>query len=199
MYAGALHACYGPLSSWPTGPTPPTPPAPLYVTVPVDLRSRDNAGQLGNLVTQLRVPLPVDVASPVDRLRACQELVAGMTGRCDAHRAILPVLQAVVGAVPWLADVMAGRLARPEVTTSLCTAFKWRDNPSRLHGRPLSRIIPLPQLSSPGTANLCLVQTGDAFTLTVVSQLRAGDAWVIGDAVARELREATASEASDAL
>jgi len=195
MYAGALRACHGPLRSWPAQamrPTGPTGSAPLYVTVPVDLRGRHDAGQLGNVVTQLRIPLPVDVESPVERLRVCQELVAAMARRCDAHRAILPVLGGVVGAMPWLADGMAKRLARPQVTTSLCTAFKWRDNPSRLHGRAVSRVVPVPQLSSPGSANLCLVQTGDAYTLTVVSHLGAGDAQVIGDAVARELKELAA-------
>ncbi|WP_328439995.1 WS/DGAT domain-containing protein [Streptomyces sp. NBC_00444] len=191
-YAGALRACYGPLRSWPKGPTP------LYATVPVDLRTRHSAGQLGNGVTVLRIPLPVDIASPVERLQACQDLVAALHHRCDAHRAILPALQASARTVPWLAEVMAKRLARPEITTSLCTAFKWRDSPSRLYGRPLARIVPLPQLSPPGTANLCLVHTADAYTLTVVSHLRAGDAEMIGAAVAQELQAVAASGAAPA-
>ncbi|KMS68978.1 hypothetical protein ACM01_36910 [Streptomyces viridochromogenes] len=180
-YAGALRVCHGPLRAWATG------SAPFYATVPVDLRTRRTAQQLGNGVTVLRMPLPVDVESPVARLEACQDQVAGFDRRCDAHRAILPALQGAARAVPWLAGVMARRLARPELTTSLCTAFKWRDNPSRLHGRPLARVIPLPQLSPPGTANLCLVHTADAYTLTVVSHARAGDAEMLGAAVAREL------------
>ncbi|WP_369170292.1 wax ester/triacylglycerol synthase domain-containing protein [Streptomyces sp. R28] len=187
-YAGALRACHGPLRSWPKGPTP------FYATVPVDLRTRHNAHHLGNGVTALRMALPVDLASPVARLQACQEEVAAFDGRCDAHRAILPALQAAARTVPWLAGVMAKRLARPELTTSLCTAFKWRDNPSHLHGRPLSRIVPLPQLSPPGTANLCLVHTADAYTLTVVSNLRGGDAGAIGEAVERELKAVAASD-----
>ena len=91
---------------------------------------------------------------------------------------------------------MARRLARPELTTSLCTAFKWRDHPSHLHGRPLDRVVPLPQLSPPGTANLCLVHTADAYTLTVVSHTRAGDAELIGAAVARELEALAACDVS---
>ncbi|WP_128432108.1 wax ester/triacylglycerol synthase domain-containing protein [Streptomyces cyaneus] len=187
-YAGALRACHGPLRSWPKGPTP------FYATVPVDLRTRHNAHHLGNGVTALRMALPVDLASPVARLRACQDEVAAFDGRCDAHRAILPALQAAARTVPWLAGAMAKRLARPELTTSLCTAFKWRDNPSHLHGRPLSRIVPLPQLSPPGTANLCLVHTADAYTLTVVGNLRGGDAGTIGEAVERELKAVAASD-----
>lgn len=181
-YAGALRSCHGPLGSWPRGATP------FYATVPVDLRTRHDAQRLGNGVTALRIPLPVDADSPVARLKACQDLVAAFPHRLDAHRAILPTLQAAARTLPMLAGVMARNLARPEATTSLCTAFKWRDNPSHLHGRPLTRVIPLPQLSPPGTANLCLVHTADAYTLTVVSHARAGDAELIGDAVARELR-----------
>ncbi|GGP96874.1 wax ester/triacylglycerol synthase domain-containing protein [Streptomyces roseolilacinus] len=188
-YAGALRACYGPLRSWPAG------PAPLYATVPVDLRTRADARRLGNAVTALRVPLPVDVESPVARLQACQDLVAAFPHRGDAHRAILPALRAVARTVPWLAGVTARSLARPEVTTSLCTAFKWRDNPSRFLGRPLSRVVPLPQLSPPGTANLCLVHTADAYTLTVVSHLRAGDAAMLGEAVAQDMKAVAASGA----
>ncbi|MET9829486.1 wax ester/triacylglycerol synthase domain-containing protein [Streptomyces sp. NPDC006385] len=188
-YAGALRACYGPLRSWPAGPTP------LYATVPVDLRTRADAQRLGNGVTALRIPLPVDTESPVARLQACQDLVAAFHERSDAHRAILPALQAVARTVPWLAGVMARSLARPEVTTSLCTAFKWRDNPSHFLGRPLTRVVPLPQLSPRGTANLCLVHTADAYTLTVVSHLRAGDAGMLGEAVAQDLKAVAASGA----
>lgn len=180
-YAGALRACHGPLDSWPTGTDP------FLATVPVDLRGRHDAQRLGNGVTALRVPLPVDLDHPVARLRACQDEVAAFERRCDAHRVILPALLATARAAPWLAEVMARRLARPELTTSLCTAFKWRDNSSRLHGRPLSRIVPLPQLAPPGTANLCLVHSGDTYTLTVVGHLRANEAESIGAAVAREL------------
>ncbi|MFJ8691972.1 wax ester/triacylglycerol synthase domain-containing protein [Streptomyces roseolilacinus] len=188
-YAGALRACYGPLRSWPAG------PAPLHATVPVDLRTRADARWLGNAVTALRVPLPVDVESPVARLQVCQDLVAAFPHRGDAHRAILPALRAVARTVPWLAGVTARGLARPEVTTSLCTAFKWRDNPGHFLGHPLSRVVPLPQLSPPGTANLCLVHTADAYTLTVVGHLRAGDAAMLGEAVAQDMKAVAASGA----
>lgn len=191
-YAGALRGCHGPLRAWPGGSNP------FYATVPVDLRNRRTAQQLGNGVTVLRMPLPLDVESPVARLEACQEQVAGFDRRCDAHRAILPALQGAARTVPWLAGVMARRLARPELTTSLCTAFKWRDHPSHLHGRLLTRVIPLPQLSPPGTANLCLVHTADAYTLTVVSHARAGDAEMLGAAISRELEALAASDAAAA-
>ncbi|MGA4846809.1 hypothetical protein ACOBQB_11255 [Streptomyces sp. G5(2025)] len=187
-YAGALRACYGPLRSWPAGPTP------FYATVPVDLRTRAEAQRLGNGVTALRIPLPVDTESPITRLEMCQDLVAAFHHRGDAHRTILPALQTIARTVPWLAGVMARNLARPEATTSLCTAFKWRGSPSHFLGRPLARVVPMPQLAPPGTANLCLVHTADAYTLTVVSHLGPGDARMLGEAVAQDLKAVAAAE-----
>lgn len=184
--AGALRTRYGPLSGWPGGPTP------VYATLPVDLRGRQNTYELGNIVTALRVPLPVDAPSAVDRLRTCQRLVAALQQRCDAHRAALPAVEAAARIVPGLSNGMARRLVRPDVTPTVCTAFKWRDNPCALDGRRLTRVIPVPQLNPPGTANLCLVQTADAYTLTVVSHLGDGDAALLGDAVTRELSELAA-------
>ena len=64
-----------------------------------------------------------------------------------------------------------------------------------MHGRTLARVVPLPQLATPGTANLCLVHCADTYTLTVVSHLRDGDAEAIGGAVARELAAVAACEA----
>lgn len=187
-YAGALRSRYGTLRSWPKG------PAALYATVPVDLRSRHTMQQLGNIVTTLRIPLPIDTDSPADRLQKCQGLVAALQHRCDTHRTILPALETATRAVPWLAGAMAKRLTNPRVNTSVCTAFKWRDNPSHLYGRPLSHIVAAPQLFPPGTANLCLVHTADTYTLTVVSHTGAGDAAVIGEAVAQELKAISASD-----
>ncbi|MBM7171977.1 hypothetical protein JQK87_26995 [Streptomyces sp. G44] len=189
-YAGALRACYGPLRSWPAG------AAPFFATVPVDLRTRADAQRLGNGVTALRIPLPVDTESPVARLEACQDLVAAFPHRGDAHRTILPALQAVARTMPWLAGVMARNLARPEATASLCTAFKWRGSPSHFLGRPLARVVPMSQLAPPGTANLCLVHTADAYTLTVVSHLGPGDARMLGEAVAQDLKAVAAADAA---
>ena len=181
--AGALRARYGPFARWPKA------PAPLYATVPVDLRSGADAYRLGNIVTALRLPLPVDGDSPVDRLRACQRLCAELPARSEVHRKVLPLLEAAARPGPWVPALLARHLMQPDVTPTVCTAFKWRDRSSNLYGRPLLRVIPLPQLHRPGTANLCLTQTGDTYTLTVVSNHRPGEATMLGDAVASELEQ----------
>ncbi|MFK8907054.1 wax ester/triacylglycerol synthase domain-containing protein [Streptomyces sp. YS-3] len=180
--AGALPACYSTASaSWPQG------PASVYATVPVDLRGRYETQKLGNFITGIRMPLPVGIDSPAGRLHACQELMAAFPSRGRAHTTVLPVVDGLVRAVPALTTALAKRMVRPEVTTTVCTAFKWRDNPSHLHSRRLTGIAPLPAVSTPGTANLTLVQTADAYMLTVVSHLRAHDSQLIADAVAHEL------------
>ena len=46
--------------------------------VPVSVRSQDERGHLGNRVTQLTVPLPVELADPVERLKAVRETTADL-------------------------------------------------------------------------------------------------------------------------
>lgn len=179
--AGAFPTCYDTLTSRPLG------AAPLYARVPVDLRSPDDTQTLGTLLTAIRVPLPVDTDSPADRLRTCQHLMSALNQRCHAHRAALPVLEGIARAAPWLTATLTRRMTRPEVNTAVCTAFKWRDGPSRLHGRRLTGIIALPPLSPPASVNLALTQTADTYTLTVVSHLRPGDSQQLANAVTEEL------------
>ncbi|MCL7428967.1 wax ester/triacylglycerol synthase domain-containing protein [Streptomyces sp. YS415] len=182
-FAGALRACYGPLHGWPEGPIP------FHVTVPVDLRDGHTAHRLGNAATTVRVPLPVDTECPDDRLRTVQNQMAALPSRADVHRAALPVLESAGRLLPWLTHAMARHGVRADVTASGCTTFKWRDVTASLCGRPLTRIIAVPKLSPPGTANLCLVQTGDAYTLTVVGHLRPDAATALARATARALAE----------
>ncbi|GGV71342.1 hypothetical protein GCM10010277_83130 [Streptomyces longisporoflavus] len=179
--AGALPACYDALSSRSCG------AAPLYARVPVDLRSPYEAQRLGTLITAIRVPLPVDTDSPADRLRTCQHLLSALNRRCHAHRAALPVLEGISRAAPWLTTALTQRMTRPDVNTAVCTAFKWRGGPGRLHGRRLTGSVALPPLSPPRSVNLAVVQNAENYTLTVVSHLRPGDSKLIADTVAEEL------------
>jgi hypothetical protein len=113
--------------------------------------------------------------------------MTALHSRRQNHRAALPVLAGIARGMPWLTTALARRMARPEVTTAVCTAFKWRDNPSHLHGRRLNSVVSLPALSSPGTTSLSLVQTADTYMLTVVSHLGPNDSKLIADTVADEL------------
>ncbi|MER5754893.1 wax ester/triacylglycerol synthase domain-containing protein [Streptomyces sp. NPDC002088] len=179
--AGALRDCYGPLSRRPKG------SAPVHASVPVDLRIPETAQELGNLALAVRLPLPVDLDAPAARLVACQELAATIPSRSRAQQACIPVLQAAARLGPWTLKALAAHGYSPAYAASACTALKWRHVPCSLAGRPLLRIAALPPLHRPGTANFVLFQTADAFTLSVVSHTRPGDARLLADAVAREL------------
>jgi len=50
----------------------------IRAMVPVSVRSHDERGQLGNRVTQLVAPLPVNIADPVERLHAVHRTTAGL-------------------------------------------------------------------------------------------------------------------------
>jgi diacylglycerol O-acyltransferase len=50
----------------------------IRAMVPVSVRPHDERGHLGNRVTQLTAPLPVNVSDPVERLRAVRETTAGL-------------------------------------------------------------------------------------------------------------------------
>ncbi|CAL9281655.1 wax ester/triacylglycerol synthase domain-containing protein [Streptomyces sp. SudanB182_2057] len=190
--AGALPTCYDTLSTRSCG------AAPLYARVPVDLRGPSEAQTLGNLSTAIRVPLPVDTDAPADRLRACQHLLSAVDRRCQAHRAALPVLEGISRTAPWLTTALTRRMLQPDVSTAVCTAFKWRGGPSHLYGRRLTGITALPPLPPPGTVNLDLVQTAETYMLTVVSHLRPGDSRLIADTVAGQLTTLAALSTSTA-
>lgn len=178
--AGALRSRYGPPPNWPA-------PAPVHAAVPVDLRTRHKAQELGNVVSAVRLPLPLELDDPAERLLECQRLAAAVPARRDAHAALFPVFQSATRMGPWVAKLLAARGHSAAYTPAICTAFKWRDHPSALHGRPLLRVVGVSPLHSPGTANFSLVQTGNAFTLTSVAHLGPDGARLLADAVADEL------------
>jgi len=50
----------------------------IRAMVPVSVRTQDERGHLGNRVTQLTAPLPVNLADPIDRLHAVRATTAGL-------------------------------------------------------------------------------------------------------------------------
>ena len=50
----------------------------IRALVPVSVRSQDERGHLGNRVTQLTAPLPVNLTDPIERLHAVRETTAGL-------------------------------------------------------------------------------------------------------------------------
>ncbi|ELS54349.1 WS/DGAT domain-containing protein [Streptomyces viridochromogenes] len=191
--AGALRARYGPMRRWRQRDEP------AYTAVPCDLRTRANPGELGNTLTVVRVPLPVDVDGPVARLRACQAAMAAVPDRAAVHATVLfPAAEAVRRTGPWVTRLLTNRGRRSCFAATATTAMKWPGGPSTFQDRPLVRTVGLPPLQHPGTVSFALAQAGDTYTLTVVCNLRPDDARRIADAVVTEFetwaRMATPSE-----
>ncbi|MFE9021994.1 WS/DGAT domain-containing protein [Streptomyces sp. NPDC007808] len=179
--AGALRAEYGPVRRWRQREEP------VYTAVPCDLRTRANPRELGNTLTVVRVPLPVDVDGPVARLRACQAAMATVPERAAAHAGVLfPTAEAVRRTGPWVTRLLTGRGRRSCFAATATTAMKWPGGKSTFEGRRLVRTVGLPPLQHPGTASFALAQAGDTFTLTVVCNLRPDDAGRLAEAVVTE-------------
>lgn len=179
--AGALRARYGPVRGWRQRDEP------AYTAVPCDLRTRANPRELGNTLTVVRVPLPVDVDAPVARLRACQDALATVPERAAVHAGVLfPAAEAVRRTGPWVTGLLADRGRSSCFAATATTAMKWPGGPSTFEGRRLVRTVGLPPLQHPGTVSFALAQAGDAFTLTVVCNLRPDDARRLADAVVTE-------------
>lgn len=179
--AGALRDRYGPVRRWRQRDEP------VYTAVPCDLRTGATTGELGNTLTVVRVPLPVDVDGPVARLRAGQAAMAGVPERAAAHATVLfPAAEAVRRAGPWVTGLLADRGRHNCFAATATTAMKWPGGAGTFQGRRLVRTVGLPPLQHPGTVSFALAQAGDAFTLTTVCHLRPNDAERLADAVVTE-------------
>ncbi|MGC9543218.1 wax ester/triacylglycerol synthase domain-containing protein [Streptomyces sp. UG1] len=176
--AGALRAEYGPVRRWRERDVP------VYTAVPCDLRGRGNPGELGNTLTVVRVPLPVDIDDPAARLRACQAALAGVPERAAVHATVLfPAAEAARRTGPWVTRLLNRRGRHSCFAATATTAMKWPGAASTFQGRRLVRTVGLPPLQHPGTVSFALAQAGDAFTLTAVGNVGPGDAGRLAGAV----------------
>jgi WS/DGAT/MGAT family acyltransferase len=118
----------------------------LRALVPVSVRAEDEHGELGNRLTAMRGPLPVDVADPVERLRA---VAAGM----DALKASKQPLgaEAIWGLNDWFRDFAPPVLLAPTAAINfstrlfnlLVTNFPGPQIPFYVLGRELSGVYPV--------------------------------------------------------
>ncbi|GAA2449139.1 wax ester/triacylglycerol synthase domain-containing protein [Streptomyces macrosporus] len=177
---GALRAVHGEPDRWPGAPRP------LYGTFPVDLRAPGEEDALGNVVSVVRVPLPVDEDDPVARLAACRGLLAAH-GPVRGADAATRLVDAAARLGPWALRLLAAWAGTPGHAPVACVAFRWPRGPWSLDGGPMERVIPLPPVQPPGTAGLALTDCGGVFTLCAVTHTLPGHARLLADAFGREL------------
>ncbi|WP_436952895.1 wax ester/triacylglycerol synthase domain-containing protein [Streptomyces sp. SudanB182_2057] len=178
--AGALRAVHGPPERWPGAARP------LYGMFSVDLRTPEQGEELGNLLSVVRLPLPVAVDDPRERLRACRELLAGL-GPLQQAQATLDLINTASRIGPWALRLVGAPAALPNWAPVACTVITWPRGPWSLDGAALERVIPLAPLQTRGTVRLTLTDYARVFTLTVTGHTPEGHARDLADAFGREL------------
>jgi len=180
--AGALRSAYGH-----TGTADGPDATPVQASIPVDLRTRETAHELGNIVSAVRVPLPSHTPTPHARLTACRQLLTGVRSRGREQHDVTRIVEAANRMGPWVLGPLAARGYSPAYAAVGTTALKWRNPQCSLDHRPLLRIAALPPLHKPGTVNFGAVACGRTVTLAVVSHAERGAARRLADAVGHEL------------
>jgi len=111
-------------------------PRRLYAFVPVNLRGPGEADTVGNFVSHMRIPLPVQVASQPGRLaEVCR---ATRDEKAARYAATLNLLTPVIGRFPPAVVASAVTpITVPRYTGVICTAMPPLDTPLALAGRAL--------------------------------------------------------------
>jgi diacylglycerol O-acyltransferase / wax synthase len=119
---------------------------PLRALVPVSVRAEDEHGELGNRLTAMRGPLPVDIGDPVERLQA-------VAAEMDALKASKQALgaEAIWTLNDWFRDFAPPLLVRPTATINfstrlfnmLVTNFPGPQMPFYVLGRELIGVYPV--------------------------------------------------------
>ncbi|MFK8906545.1 wax ester/triacylglycerol synthase domain-containing protein [Streptomyces sp. YS-3] len=174
--SGTLRHVHGEPDRWPGAPRP------LYGCFPVDLRTRQEAEVLGNMVSLVRFPLPVDTSDPRERLTACQ----GVLGKYKPEAAAQGI-DAAAKLGPWALRAIAAWGNRPGALPVSCPAFRWPRGTWSLDGRPLTSVIPCPVMPPPGGIAVSLMNCSGTFTLCTISNTVSGHARALTDSFPREL------------
>lgn len=154
----------------------------LRAAVPVSTRTRDEAGALGNQITQLIAPLPVDVADPVARLRLVQEAMDGLTERRRALGA-----EIIAGSQDFAPPTILARSTRLSFSTRsynlLVTNIPGPQVPLYLLGRELREIYPLAFLAGDRALAVAVMSYNGMVGFGVISdydRLRDLDVFCVG-------------------
>jgi diacylglycerol O-acyltransferase / wax synthase len=126
------------------------------VMVPVSVRSDDERGRLGNRVTQLLVPLPLDAPSPLERLRVVSERTQALKRSGQAEGG-----QVLTGLTDLLPPQVATAIERAAVRRSfgnmVVTNVPGPRGPSYLLGARLLECYPLVPLASHQGLNVAVL------------------------------------------
>ncbi len=144
----------------------------LRALVPVSIRAEDEHGQLGNRLTAMRGPLPVNVGDPVARLRA----VAAAMDDLKASKQPLGA-QAMWGLSDWFRDFAPPVLLTPAASVNfstrlfnlLVTNFPGPQVPLYVLGRELTGVYPVGFLAQRHALALAIISYNGAINFGLIA------------------------------
>jgi diacylglycerol O-acyltransferase / wax synthase len=144
----------------------------LRALVPVSIRAEDEHGELGNRLTAMRGPLPVQIADPVERLRA----VAAAMDDLKASKQPLGA-QAMWGLGDWFRDFAPPILLRPAAAINfstrlfnlLVTNFPGPQIPLYVLGRELTGVYPVGFLARRHALALAIISYNGAINFGLIA------------------------------
>ncbi|MGB7684912.1 MAG: wax ester/triacylglycerol synthase family O-acyltransferase [Solirubrobacterales bacterium] len=144
----------------------------LRALVPVSIRAEDEHGQLGNRLTAMRGPLPVQIADPVARLRAVA------TAMDDLKASKQPMgAQAMWALGDWIRDFAPPILLTPAATVNfstrlfnlLVTNFPGPQIPLYVLGRELTGVYPVGFLAQRHALALAIISYNGAINFGLIA------------------------------
>jgi diacylglycerol O-acyltransferase / wax synthase len=174
----------------------------LWALVPVSIRAEDEHGQLGNRLTAMRGPLPVQIADPVQRLQAVATAMDGLKASKQPFGA-----QAMWALSDWFRDFAPPALLTPAATINfstrlfnlLVTNFPGPQIPLYVLGRELTGVYPVGFLARRHALALAIISYNGRINFGLIADPDAVDdldriAEHV-DAEVEELRSAVAAHA----
>jgi WS/DGAT/MGAT family acyltransferase len=142
----SLAVAAGALRSWMLDRDLETDGVELQALVPVSVRAEDQHGELGNLLTAMRGPLPVGIADPVERLHRVSVAMDDLKASKQPLGA-----EAIWGLNDWFRDFAPPLLLRPTAAINfstrlfnlLVTNFPGPQIPFYVRGRELVEVYPV--------------------------------------------------------
>jgi diacylglycerol O-acyltransferase / wax synthase len=165
-------------------------PKRIVALVPVSIRRADEKGELGNRISTILVPLPLDTASPTKRLREIAKQTKKLK-ESEQVRAASLLIQATGWAPPTINRVLSAAMARPLVFNLVVSNVPGPQMPFYLLGRKVREIYPFVPLSPQNHAlSVGIVSyDGDVFFGLVGDREIVGDLHLLAKALRKSLRE----------
>lgn len=165
----------------------------LRACVPMSIRTKDQAGGLGNRIVIMVAELPVDIADPVERLR---EVSRHMTGLKNSRQAV--GAQTMVQMEQWMPPNVLAQASRLGFTSRLynllVTNVPGPQFPVYLLGRRMTEVFPIAFLAPQHTLAIAILSYDGSVNVGLLGDADAGhDLGALADYLDQSLQELLAA------